>query len=257
MPGKMNEHFGNKPRPSGPSHIGREDRQEADYYLAHISSVAEIDDLLSDRRLYVFAMKAFGLADLIGVPAFIRKILAAGAAGSHAFTLDVTDVRIRQFVEAFDFKRHGPVTTARNEASRDVVERFIQEAIEGQVGAHDEAARLALYFRRKVAGAASIYGLMADKDSYGVLRMALGMPEVTSGSDLDKQSAEIARNICFGDFRDPDKLDAFLLQFTTEWRKRNRRSDGENPPPAVAGVMPQRLGGDVLLSLHAMKVRGM
>ncbi|MDR7040023.1 hypothetical protein J2X36_004803 [Methylobacterium sp. BE186] len=74
------------------------------YYAATIGSMASADAFLADRRLYGYAMKAFGLEDMIYAKAFMRKVLTEGVApGSFANRL--ADDRYVAFASAFDFTR--------------------------------------------------------------------------------------------------------------------------------------------------------
>lgn len=49
--------------------------RDTQYYRENIGSVASVDEFLADYRLYSYAMKAYGLADMIESVAFMRKVL--------------------------------------------------------------------------------------------------------------------------------------------------------------------------------------
>ena len=73
------------------------------YYKANISKVTSPDDLLKDYRLYSYAMKAYGLEDMIYAKAFMKKVLESDLNDSDSYANKLTDERYRQFAAAFNF----------------------------------------------------------------------------------------------------------------------------------------------------------
>lgn len=86
--------------------------RETAYYEAHIGTVKSVDDLLADRRLYAYAMKAYGLEDMTYAKAFMRKVLTEGTASATSFANRLADDRYVAFAKAFDFtKLYGKAGT--------------------------------------------------------------------------------------------------------------------------------------------------
>ncbi|GJD56627.1 DUF1217 domain-containing protein [Methylobacterium dankookense] len=79
--------------------------RETAYYEANIGKVTSVDDLLADRRLYAYAMKAYGLEDMTYATAFMRKVLTEGTADSTSFANRLADDRYVAFAKAFDFSK--------------------------------------------------------------------------------------------------------------------------------------------------------
>ncbi|GJD79938.1 hypothetical protein GCM10007886_44070 [Methylobacterium gregans] len=77
--------------------------REAAYFEAHIRTVRTVDEFLGDRRLYTYAMKAYGLEDMIYAKAFMRRVLSEGVADPNSFANRLTDGRYKTFAAAFDF----------------------------------------------------------------------------------------------------------------------------------------------------------
>lgn len=73
------------------------------YYKANIGKVGSVDDLLKDYRLYSYAMKAYGLEDMIYAKAFMKKVLESDLNDSDSYANKLTDERYRQFAAAFNF----------------------------------------------------------------------------------------------------------------------------------------------------------
>jgi hypothetical protein len=85
--------------------------REAAYYLANIGNVKSIDDFLGYKRLFTFAMKAYGLQDMTYAKAFMRKVLTEGTDKDNSFANTLSDKRYQQFAETFNFARYGATTT--------------------------------------------------------------------------------------------------------------------------------------------------
>ena len=60
-------------------------QREADYYKENIGKVATVDEFLDDYRLYSYAMKAYGLEDMIYAKAFMRKVLDSDMSDANSF----------------------------------------------------------------------------------------------------------------------------------------------------------------------------
>ncbi|GEP03205.1 DUF1217 domain-containing protein [Methylobacterium oxalidis] len=73
------------------------------YYADHIGAVRSVDDFLADKRLYGYAMRAFGLEDMIYAKAFMRKVLTEGVSSGTSFANRLADDRYVAFARAFDF----------------------------------------------------------------------------------------------------------------------------------------------------------
>lgn len=92
--------------------------RETAYYEANIGKVTSVDGLLADRRLYAYAMKAYGLEDMTYATAFMRKVLTEGTADSTSFANRLADDRYVAFAKAFDFtKAFGTAGTGTDELS--------------------------------------------------------------------------------------------------------------------------------------------
>ena len=77
--------------------------RDVSYYKDQIGKIQTADDLLKDYRLYSYAMKAYGLDDMIYAKAFIKKVLDSDLSDSNSFANKLTDSRYRKFAAAFNF----------------------------------------------------------------------------------------------------------------------------------------------------------
>ena len=78
-------------------------KSDQQYYHTHIGKVKNVDEFLSDYRLYSYAMKAYGLEDMTYAKAFMKKVLTSDLSNPSSFANKLTDSRYRQFAAAFNF----------------------------------------------------------------------------------------------------------------------------------------------------------
>lgn len=85
--------------------IAKDPQVERDitYYKTNIGKVKNADDLLKDYRLYSYAMRAYGLDEMIYAKAFMKKVLESDLSDANSFANKLTDARYRKFASAFDF----------------------------------------------------------------------------------------------------------------------------------------------------------
>jgi hypothetical protein len=77
--------------------------RNAAYYKENIGKVKTVDEFLKNDRLYQYAMKAYGLEDMIYAKAFMKKVLESNPTDANSFANKLTDKRYRDFAAAFSF----------------------------------------------------------------------------------------------------------------------------------------------------------
>jgi len=224
-------------------------------YLERVTKIRSVDEFLNDDRVYRFAMKAFGLGDMIYAKAFMRKVLSEGVDSKAAFANKLADTRYAEFASTFNFKRYNDATTVFDRTRQGTVDRYIRQTIEEDAGAGNDNVRLALYFERKAPAITSPYQILADKALLNVVYTALGLPVATSVMDIDAQADLIRERVNFDDFKAPDKLNKFIGRFAA-------LADAKIPTP-VSGAASLLAGGpggggptmsaDLLLSLQSIR----
>lgn len=211
-------------------------QRESEYYLETIKTIKSVDDFISNDRVFKYAMKAFGLQDMDYAKAFMRKALTEGIDNPESFANKLSDPKYREFVETFNFARHGTTATIFERARQGTVDRYTRQTLEMDAGASNEGVRLALYFQRKAASVETPFHLMADRALLKVTQIALGIPEATATMDIDRQAEMITKKLDIEDLKDPEKLDKFIGRFTALW-------EIENPASPVASSVAQLFGG--------------
>ena len=220
--------------------------RETSYYLANIGKVKTVEEFIGDHRLFDYAMRAFGLADLIYAKAFIKKVLTEGIDNPNSIANKLTDPRFREFVATFNFARYGELATSLERAQQGVVDKYVRQVLEEGAGQQNEGVRLALYFQRKAPELSNAYQILADRALSEVVRTALGLPPLTAAIDVDRQAQMIEQRINFDDFKNPAKLESFITRFLSLWELANP-STYSNPAnlligrPIEAGFAPELL----------------
>lgn len=233
-------------------------QRDGDYYLKTISSIKNIDGFLANDRIYRYAMKAFGLSDMIYAKAFVRKVLTDGTDTSKSFANQLADPRFRDLAATFNFKSYGTATTSFDKAQQGVVDKYLQTQLEEQAGADNEGVRLALYFSRKASTITSAYSILGDPALLKVAQVALNLPSATSSSAIDTQANLLKSKIDIENIDDPTVLGKFLNRFTAMWEAQGGGSNSVASPliQLYSGSSQSLTSTDTLMSIQSLKSRG-
>lgn len=227
-------------------------KREIEYYRKTISNIKTIDEFLGNQRIYTFAMKAFGMKDLVFAKAMIRKVLTEGVDSPQAFSMSLADQRFREFAKIFDFKAYGPAATAFDRTQQGTIDRYLRNTLEERAGQSNEAVRLALYFDRKAPELISEFSILADKAVYAVVRTALGLPDSIAATDIDRQAKMLASRISVSDFSDSGKRTAFITRFLAMSEAKVGAS-ANRPELALYVGATSRIELNTLMSLQSLK----
>lgn len=229
-------------------------QRETEYYLENIGKVKTVEEFVDDRRLFGFAMKAFGLEDMTYAKAFMVKVLEGGIDDDDSFANSLNDKRYRDFAETFNFARYGDTATVFTAAQQGTVDRYVRQTLEEDAGANNEAVRLALYFERKAPTITDMFEVLADTALAKVVRTSLGLPDSFALLDVDKQVEILEKSIDVEDFSDPEALSKFMTRFTSMWDVQNGSAQ-TTPNISILFQQPAELGisTDLLLTMQQLK----
>lgn len=233
--------------------------RETEYYLKNIGNIKTIDDFVKNDRIFTYAMKAQGLSDMTYAKAFIKKALTEGIDEKTSFANKLADPRYKAFVETFNFARYGDTATSLEKVKQPVVDAYIRQTVEEDAGNQNEGTRLALYFERMASTIKTPFNILADKALLKVVQTALQIPAGTSMMDIDKQAEMLEERLDVEDFKDPEKLKAFIGRFTALWEVTNGTSSA-NPTNAALTVLGASSGmgisANVLSAIQNLKMGG-
>jgi Protein of unknown function (DUF1217) len=232
-------------------------QRETDYYMATIGKIKSIEDFLANERVYTYAMKAFGLKDMIYAKAFVKKVLTDGIDSANSFTNQLTDPRFKELATTFNFKSLGPTATIFDRAQKGVADKYVQVQLEEQAGASNDGVRLALYFRRKASDITSAYSILGDTALYKVAQVALGLTPSSNANNLDMQAEIIKDKIDLENITDPAVLNKFLNRFTTMWEIKNGTSAATAPALVLSQGVQSITSIETLTKIQSLRFHGL
>lgn len=188
--------------------------RETAYFRENIGSVETIDEFLGDYRLYSYAMRAFGLDDMIFAKAYMRKVLEEGVSDTGSFANTLLDERFKEFATTFDFASYGRSTTQLEVVTKGVVEKYNRAMLETDAGEENEGVRLALYFQRKAPEINSYYDILADKALTKFFQVTFSLPETMSSIDVEQQVKLLGKVFDLSALKDPEELEHLTKRFT-------------------------------------------
>jgi hypothetical protein len=227
---------------------------ETDYYLANVTKLKSIDDLMADKRLLNYALSAFGLDPQKEDPTRIRALLEGGIRDPESPANKLDNKAYAAFVAAFNFEQYGEDATTYVAAGQVTVDKYMRQTLEEDAGQTNEGVRLALYFQRKAPGLTDWYQVLADKALSQVARIAFGMPDSFASADIDKQVKLFEQKFDIADFADAGKLDKFMTRFTTMYEIQNPSSTATTSV-GVLFSQPTTIGvsTDLMMAMQQMK----
>jgi hypothetical protein len=172
-----------------------------------IGDVRNVDDLMADRELYVFVMKAFDLEDRIFGKAMIRKILESDPSKPDSLVRRLTDPRFLELHRGLGFGPEGVGNASVRSPSwqQGIVDRYIErQFIEGQKTQNENVGNV-LEFRQKAPKVNNWFDVLKDPALSRFMRTALGLPEESMRLDIDRQAALFAKKFDLEKLRNPDE----------------------------------------------------
>lgn len=198
------------------------------------ASIRSVDDLIANRKVLGYVLKAYGMDDL-PYPALIRKLLSEDPGDPKSFANSFVDLRYREFAKDMGFGG-GKEGSFGDPAWVDrLVARYETVTFEERKGEEDPAIRLALYFERKAPSVESWYSVLGDKALAEVAMKAMGLPQSVMLGDIDKLADTLERRMPASDFKDPAKVRTFLQRFAI-------MSGSEQPPAARSAALAMLQG---------------
>lgn len=196
---------------------------ETRYFDANIGKATSVESLLKDRRLFNYAMKAFGLGEKAFAIGLMRKVLEQGVDDPKALANTLRDPNILAFAKAFDYAAKGSAVPSSSLAET-VTGRYVEQAMQAQQGERNPGVALALYFRERAPEVKSVYGVLADKKLLEVVQTALGISTRTSAQPIDTQARLLKAQLDIEDFKDPKKLESLIARFSAMYDMQNQGS---------------------------------
>jgi hypothetical protein len=233
-------------------------KRETAYYLANIGKVKTISDFVNNYQLFSYAMKAFGLSDMVYAKGLMTKILQGGVSNSKSLANTITDPRFRAFAKTFDFVGQGASVMSSAAATTGTTSKYVEQALEDKIGQQNQGVQLALYFQRMAPSVTSPYGILADKALLTVVQTAFGLSPYGGQADIDTEAREIGKVLNIKDLQDPAKVKQLVERFTAMWDLNNNSGATSSTIPSMIATSTMQYGfsTDLLQSLQGLKLGG-
>ena len=167
--------------------------RNAAYYKENIGKIKTVDEFLENDRLYQYAMKAYGLEDMIYAKAFMRKVLESNLLDANSFANKLTDKRFRDFATAFSFT--GPDAPAAQSSNQtDDMIGLYTAAVQHRVDAIDEDTG---YYNAVIGTVKNVDQLLNDDRLRTYVFSAFGI-------DDSNWSRDTIRKVLSSDTSDPN-----------------------------------------------------
>ena len=202
-------------------------RDEA-YFKEKIGTINSAEELVSDRRLLLVALTAYGLEGDINSKAFIQKVLEGGTLSGDSLANRLSNKQYEQFSAAFGFGDFKIPRSKISDFADKTLALYRTRQFETAVGTQNNDFRLALNAERELGVLAARnttentkwFSVMGSAPLRQAFQTALGLPSSFSSIDLDQQLSVMKSRAesVFGDdsisqFSDPQKLNKLVQTY--------------------------------------------
>ncbi|WP_029012275.1 DUF1217 domain-containing protein [Niveispirillum irakense] len=189
-------------------------KADTDYAKAKLPLVGSVDELMSDRRLYTYVMRAFGLEDQINSQALVRKVLESDLSDNASVANRMGDQRFRELAGAFNFGASGSKGVSFTES---IAQSYVRAVYEDEVGERNEALQMMLDFTRKLPTKTSWAAVMDDPDMAEVVRIVYGLEKPIGPADAASQATALENTISFAEMKLGPTQTEFANNFFDVW----------------------------------------
>ncbi len=176
-------------------------------FRERIADVRNVSDLMADRDLYVFVMKAFDLENQIFGKAMIRKVLESDPTKPDALVRRLTDPRFLELHKGLGFGPDGKGNVSVSDKSwqDDIVARYVERQFINGQAAQSESVANVLEFRQKAPRVNTWFDVLKDPVMAQFMRTALGLPDESVRLDIDRQAALLGTKFDLEKLQDPQE----------------------------------------------------
>ena len=186
--------------------------REVEYFAAEIKNIESADDLVDNYRLKQFVLQAFGLEELQNSNGLLKRVLTDDLGAEDAFAYRMRDPRFVEIASALRLDR-GVETITSDAAIGEIIERYLVQGFELDIGEQNIATRQALYFKRSIKDVENVFQIMADPTMKEVVRVAVGLPEQINQIDFDKQTEQFESKVDVDRLSDEEYIEDLVTKF--------------------------------------------
>lgn len=190
-------------------------KREIAAFRERIGTISNVDDLMKDREVFGFVMKAFGMENQIYAKAMVRKILTSDIDDKKSLVNRLTSSDYKDLHKTMGFKPDGKADwKLKSTVWQDqLVERFVDQRLIDSQSEISPSVGQALSFLEDVPKFTSWYKVLSDKQASKFMRVALGIPESLAKGDIDAQKKLFEKKMNIEDLQDPKKVQKLVRQY--------------------------------------------
>lgn len=189
--------------------------REINTFLERIGNIETVDQLLADRELYVFVMKAYDLENQIFGKALVSKILKSDASDPKSLVNRLTDQRFKDLHAGLDFLPNdaGNNNTIQPAWQNALVDRFVKRQFINIQAEQNQTIGIALKFREKAPTITSAFDFLKDLELSQFIRTAVGIPSGSAVLNIDRQAKLIDQKLDYTKLKDPAEVQKLILNY--------------------------------------------
>jgi hypothetical protein len=193
---------------------------EADYYQSRMSSITSVDQLISDDRLFSYALTAYGIDPSIASESAIRNVLTSDLSDPNS-TANLYGANYQKLAAAFSFAADGSVAGGGSAQTTDQLNQTINANYDatGNGASPAAAAFKANYFHQ-------LMGSVTNVDDLVNIDFLREYVATTAGLDPIVTSAQTLRSILTSDLTDPASVANSADSLRTVAQSFNFNTDG-------------------------------
>lgn len=170
---------------------------KSQYYRDSIGSVASVDDLLGNDRMFAYALTAYGLNPNTHSTATIRQVLTSDLSDPDSFANTLADTRYRTLAAAFNFATDGTILGSDGAQSAaevdDTVDSYLVTYDDAAASSEEVSSRL---YRSRINLMTSVDALLDNATLYSYVLDAFDLDPAT-------ESKSRIRQVLMSDASDP------------------------------------------------------
>ncbi|HEX2116223.1 MAG TPA: DUF1217 domain-containing protein [Alphaproteobacteria bacterium] len=165
--------------------------KEIQYFRDKAPKLKSMDDLFKDQRLLRFIASAYSLDDEVQYPARLRKVLESKITDPASLANRMVDPRYKEMAGELMLGDLGVIVFSTSSTIDKVVNRYIQNEYEKDLGKTNPALREASYFLRKIGSIKDSLSILGDGVLRSVVTFTLDLPPQIAFQSIDKQRSLI------------------------------------------------------------------
>lgn len=170
-------------------------QKEIDYFREKVKELKNPEDLFKNRRLMQFVLSAYSMDDELQYMGRMKKILLSKLTDTDSLAQKMADPRFREINQDLLMGDFGVNVLKSSSMVEKLVDRYITNEYEKDLGNQNPALREASYFLRKIGTVKSSLDILGDKILRSVTTYTLGLPDEIAFQSIQRQQQLIDKRI--------------------------------------------------------------